>query len=155
MREPVHTIDDYYDSPRQGIADFDGEPHYYECEFDKEADEYSDVFRLTPIADSIFKLAIEKWQIWCCWERAFHAGEVTLDTHPALAEERSRYEELKKIVDQQIASGRPNSVRARGNFVRGVAKSFEVGWGGAAKSFEVGWGGAAKSFEVEWVRLGR
>ncbi len=115
------------------MADFDGKPHYFECEFDKEADEYSDVFRLTPIADSIFKLAMEKWQIWCRWRRAFDAGEVTIDTHPALAEERPRYEELKKIVDQHIANGRPNSVRARGNFLRG----------------------AANSIEVEWVRLGR
>lgn len=91
MRQPVHTIDDYYDGPKQGIADFEGKPHYYEREFDEERDEYSDVFRLTPIADSIFELAMEKSGIWWRWRNAFDSGKVMLDTHPALPEERSRY----------------------------------------------------------------
>jgi hypothetical protein len=27
--EPVHTVEDYYDGPRAGTADFEGQPHAY------------------------------------------------------------------------------------------------------------------------------
>ena len=32
--EHVHTVLDYYDGPRKGVADFDGQPHLYDCIFD-------------------------------------------------------------------------------------------------------------------------
>ena len=138
MREPVHTIDDYYDGPKQGIADFEGKPHYYEREFDKEEDEYSRVFRLTSISESIFELAMEKWQIWCRWRKAFDSGKATISAHPALAEERPRYDELKRIVDEHIANSRTRSLRARAGFVFEPPKE----------------GGGLENVHVEWARMG-
>jgi hypothetical protein len=32
---------EYYDGPRQGIANFNGQPHFYDCIFDERRDEYS------------------------------------------------------------------------------------------------------------------
>jgi len=135
MGEPVHTVDDYFDQPLRGIADFDGKPHCYEREFDEVTDEYTDIYRLAPVSESVFKLAVEKSQIFDRWLEAFQAGTTTLDTHPALPPERSRYEELQRIVNEHIAEARPNMFRSRGRFLvisdgRGLAGRSEVEWFG-------------------------
>jgi hypothetical protein len=68
MREPIHTVDLLQDSrPIEGIANFEGNPHHFQCEFDNDADEYCDVYSLTPISTATLRLAIEKWQIWLRW----------------------------------------------------------------------------------------
>jgi hypothetical protein len=36
--ERVHTMTDYYDGPRKGLANFEGMPHLYEAEWDDQAD---------------------------------------------------------------------------------------------------------------------
>ena len=56
---------DYFDGPRGGIADYQGRPHLYESIFDDDAGEYSDIFRLSPIPEDLFELALEDWQICC------------------------------------------------------------------------------------------
>lgn len=40
----VHTINEYYDGPRLGLADVDGVPHIHEAEFDHSSEEYGDTF---------------------------------------------------------------------------------------------------------------
>src|SRR5258708_2878617 len=91
--ERVFTVSDYYDGPRQGIADFHGKPHFYECIFDKVKVDYSDLFRLTPLNAETFNLAMEDWDIWR--EDAYYAGKVDVDTHPALPQDAIWHEELK------------------------------------------------------------
>src|SRR5215218_468872 len=66
--ERVHTMTDYYDGPRRGIADYDGTPHLYESLFDEDADGYGDVFELRRVDDETFRIAIEDWQIWLRWD---------------------------------------------------------------------------------------
>ena len=44
--------------------------------FDQEEDEYSDLYRLTPIDQRTFELAVEAWAIWRKWELAYHSGKV-------------------------------------------------------------------------------
>jgi len=83
--ERIHTVSDFYDGPRSGIADYCGEPHYYECEWDNDLDDYADTFVLTPIDRDTLILALEKWAIWRKWEWAYHRGEVAESTHPAWA----------------------------------------------------------------------
>jgi hypothetical protein len=45
-REEVHLIIDYWDGPREGVADYCGTPHYFRAVFDEKKDEWSDVFRI-------------------------------------------------------------------------------------------------------------
>src|SRR2546421_2606235 len=97
--ETVFTVTDYYDGPRRGLANCQGKPHFYECVFDEGKDEYSDQYRLTPIDEKTFKLAMEDWEIWRRWEIAFHVGKADISSHPALPEDRSRHEELRSILD--------------------------------------------------------
>ena len=61
--ELVHTMTDYYDGPRKGIADFQGRPHLYESEWDHVVDDDLPAFRLSPIEPAVFSLAIESWRI--------------------------------------------------------------------------------------------
>ena len=96
--ERVFTVTDYHDGPRKGIANHEGEPHFYECIFAEGEDEYSELFRLTPLGTDTFQLAMEDWAIWRRWEEVFHAGNVDISTHPALPHETARHEELKQTL---------------------------------------------------------
>lgn len=130
MLEPgyqrVHTMTDYYDGPRKGIADLDGRPHLYESEWDDLADNYAFTFRLSPVTADIFALATESWHIWLRWETAFHRGQTTQDTHPALSKDRTRFLELEPVLEAKLRIDEVNYVRAHGDF-----KPFpNPGWSG-------------------------
>jgi hypothetical protein len=112
--ETVHTITDRYDGPVRGIADYRGRPHYYERQFDDEADEWSDIYWLTPLDDETFALAMEAWQIWRRWETTFHQHETTMATHPALPADRPRSDELAAVLNQRlVVDGRAWAAEAK------------------------------------------
>jgi hypothetical protein len=107
---------DFYDGPRKGIADFQGRPHLYESEWDRVVDDYASMFRLSPVEPAVFALAMESWRIWRRWETAFHEGQTTHETHPALSEDRARSEELDRLLDPVLRIDETNVVWARGEF---------------------------------------
>ena len=114
--EKVHTMTDYYDGPRGGVADFNGSPVVYESEFtDIDSDE-SDTFLLQPISDDTFRHALEDWEIWLKWERAHKQGTASLETHPALPEDRRRHEELALLLANELKVDKQNAIRAKGDF---------------------------------------
>lgn len=99
--EIVHTIDEFYDVPRRGVADFQGMPHAYRPMWDEEADDYSAVYELSPITPAQFKLVMEAWAIWERWASAHFRNQLGPDdAHPALAIDRARYEDLRGQVDR-------------------------------------------------------
>jgi len=112
----VHTVTDYWDGPRAGVAEFDGQPHYYECHFDETSDDWSDTFVLRPIDSETFKLALEDWDIWERWNAAFEAGEVDLDTHPALPEERERHDQISEVLKERLKADSKLNIKAKGQF---------------------------------------
>jgi hypothetical protein len=134
--ETVFTVTDYYDGPRQGIANFLGRPHFYECVFDKANENYSELFLLTPIDPEIFHSAMEDWAIRRRWELAFHAGTVGAETHPALPHEAERHAELKQILDKALVTNQTKAVTRRGQFQvlgnanlpKGVVRPLQVKW---------------------------
>jgi hypothetical protein len=114
--EIVHTVTDYYDGPRGGIANFHGRPHVYESLWDDSADDWSDAFLLQPIDDETFRLAIEDWEIWLRWRLAFDCGETTIKTHPALPAERQRHDQLAAILKSRLHVPMERAIRMRGRF---------------------------------------
>jgi hypothetical protein len=114
--ERVHTVTDYYDGPRKGLADFDGRPHLYESEWDDLADNFAFTFRLSPVTADVFALATESWRIGLRWESSFHRGRTTRDTHPALPENRARFLELEPVLEAKLEIDEGNFVRAHGVF---------------------------------------
>jgi hypothetical protein len=136
--ERVHTMTDYYDGPRKGIADFEGRPHFYESEWDDRTAEYAITFRLTLVDPHLFELALESWSIWRRWETAFHQGRATQSTHPALPDEKTRSDELHRILNSELKINEGNCVRAQGEF-----KPLDhQEWNG------LGW----RSLQVRWTR---
>lgn len=117
--EMVHTIDDWYDGARAGIADLQGKPHFYECRFDEAQDDWSELYLLKPIDDETFRLALEHWQIWKRWEVAFNEGRAALETHPALPEDRARHDELKSILEPKRCKDTEAPIKATADFKYG------------------------------------
>lgn len=137
MFERVHTIDDYYDGPRCGIADFGGRPHYYLLERDEATGSYVDsCFVLVPIDEDTLYLALEQQAIWKEWEVAFHNGQRHQESHPALPGENALYAGLDQRIKARMAA-LSASHRARATFrvcpgqeslPRGVIRDLEVRW---------------------------
>lgn len=133
--EIVHTVTDFYDGPRAGIADLNGSPHLYQAEWDTELDDYADTFLLMPIDLETLALALEDWAIWQRWEDAFHHGLADQSSHPALSSDRQRHEELKRLLSGRLQADAKSSVRKCGEFrvrpdaaVRPVFSNLEVRW---------------------------
>lgn len=132
--EEVFTVTDYYDGPRGGIANFNAEPHLYDCIFGGE--DYSNLYRLTPVSQELFLLALEDWEIWKRWERAFHAGEVNQDSHPALPAERDRHMHIQSLLDEQLKTDKERCIIRAGAFAkagteaaaRGILVELVVRW---------------------------
>ena len=112
----VLTVNDYYDGPRLGIAELDGIAHIYDAEFDHSTDEYGDTYFLSPIDQKLLTDVMEDWAIWCRWHEAYKRGEATKVSHPALAHERLRHEELKRLVGDRLKSDPANRARYRASF---------------------------------------
>ncbi|TWU05788.1 hypothetical protein [Stieleria varia] len=114
--ETVHTMTDYYDGPRGGVADFRGTPHVYESEFSDTLGNYTDSFRLSPITDDLFQLALEDWAVWLRWNAAYKRGDTPHETHPALPDDRARHEELQRLLNGKLVIDPDNFVVATGEF---------------------------------------
>jgi hypothetical protein len=138
--EQVFTVYDYHDGPRSGVADFHEIPHFYECVFDEKRDDYSEEYVLIPIRPDIFKLAMENWEIFLRWRRAFDSGQVTLSEHPALDCDKDRYVQTRQTIDQALAAGRREATSAKGEFgvveksdrPRDVLTRWQVRWSEAS-----------------------
>lgn len=117
--EAVHTITDWYDGARNGIADLNGEPHYYENHWNEGDQFWSEIYLLQPLDAETFALAMEDWEIWLRWERAFKEDKTTHETHPALPEDRERHNELEKILAERLVVSPETSVKATAEFIYG------------------------------------
>ena len=134
--ERVHTVFDYYDGPRDGVADYNGKSHRYQSQWDEAADDWADTFTLTPVDQGTFELEMERWQIWRTWERAFHAGEVPHESHPGFGGKNRRYDELGELIAVRLRGIEPLDIRPIASFravqametTPGVARELEVEW---------------------------
>jgi hypothetical protein len=113
--ENVYTVTDWYDGARAGVADFNGQPHYYECLFD-ESSGYTETYLLHSIDPATFRLALEDWEIWERWDAARKRGEVDLETHPALPEDRARHDEIAAVLKEQLVVNPARDVKAEADF---------------------------------------
>jgi hypothetical protein len=121
--ERVLTVVDWYDGPRRGIANYGDAPHLYESEWDTEKDEYADTFLLSPVDPAVLVAALEDWEIWLRWERAFHEGRTTRESHPALPEDQTRHGQLAPTLESGLRIDPKGAIRACADFkpIRPVA----------------------------------
>ena len=137
--EAVHAVNDYWDGPREGVANLRGQPHHYKCVFSQEDDDWTDLFVLSPIDQDTFVLEMEAWGIWCRWITAFNEGRVDQSSHPALPEDRSRREAIQEQLEPRYAKVR-STLKMRGLFR--VRTDMEKGEDGR------------HPVEVQWTLLG-
>lgn len=110
--EPVPVVMDYYDGPLVGVAHYQGAPHaFLICDeirrkpTPQEQDEWGDdivrewVYNLYPVSEDMLAKVLEKQAIFERWHQAWSAKQVGMEQHPALPDERARYDELKAEVD--------------------------------------------------------
>src|SRR5689334_6536624 len=93
---------DLYDGIRSGLAEYRGAPYYFECVFQN--DDYTDSFELRPVDATLLAEATEQWLIYRAWERRFHSGEVSLETHPGHGGIVPRYDELERSINARLES---------------------------------------------------
>jgi hypothetical protein len=105
----VHTVIDFFDRPRSGLADFEGAPHVYDCIFDEACDEYSDRYLLIPTDPELARLMKESWKIWLRWSKAHRQGRTPLETHPTLPRDRARHDAIAK---RMAACPQPDMTRS-------------------------------------------
>lgn len=113
----IYTISNYFDGPIEGVTSLNGLPHIYKCIFDENEDEYSKIYLLYPISNTCFDLVMEQWGIWLRWESAFKSGAAPLDSHPALPEDKKRYEELVELIEKLLNENNPDFRTLRAEFI--------------------------------------
>ncbi|WP_157615501.1 hypothetical protein [Rhizobacter sp. Root404] len=101
-QDRVLTINDYFDGPRLGIAEVAGIPHIYEAEFDHSSEDYGDTYFVSPVDADLLSLVLEDWEIFSRWNAARLLGDVDVDTHPALPNDRLRHEEVRVAVGNRL-----------------------------------------------------
>ena len=129
--EPVLTVHDYFDGPRNGIAIYRGQAHAYKCEWDDALDDWDRVFLLSPIDDGQLSAVKEDWLIWRRYQNRFASGTLQAgDRHPALSADWPRHEQLAEVVEQALLVRRAIAIRAIPEF-RGTIEpnhDFEARW---------------------------
>jgi hypothetical protein len=120
--QTVHTMEDYYDGPRSGVADFDGQPHYYRSIY-LDAPQWSadeDRFELSPVGTEVLAAACEVAAIFKRWDamrQAIPGFTYTDEEFGALPAERIRYRELKQFLESSYsAAARVRRVLAHAKF---------------------------------------
>jgi hypothetical protein len=107
--QTVHTTEDYYDGPRSGIADFDGQPHYYRSIYldTPQWDPDEDRFELSPVTPEVLAAAREAAAIFNRWDtiqRSTPGFRYTDEEFGALPQERARYRELEQFLKSSYAA---------------------------------------------------
>jgi hypothetical protein len=102
--ERVYTVCNYFDGPREGIADYRDRPHHYVCEWNNELDDYANTFTLAPVDSETMDLDLEQWKIGRTWEADFLSGMVPHETHPGFGGNDARYDLLKATVTARLAA---------------------------------------------------
>ncbi len=127
--EHVHTVWNYCDGPREGIADFQGKPHIYKCQFSEANDDWTDLFWLMAIDEELFALAREQHAIFIRWRAQFDLGNASIESHPALPADRARYDALETALGDRLQLRPQHSITRQARFSnRSALDSAVVHW---------------------------
>jgi len=85
--EDVLCYSGWWDCPRSGVALIDGKPHFFDCRFSEELDDYPVLYEIWPAGDQQLADALEAFREW---DSGKHPP--ALARSEALAREQSRLE---------------------------------------------------------------
>jgi len=119
--EPVYTVDDYYDGPKSGVANYGGQPHFYRS-LALDTEEWNpddDLFELSPISSEVRDLAVEDFRLCQRWQRSAIAGSIPtlLDsTARVLPEDLPRHQAIIEILKPHLYINPLQRILVRGQF---------------------------------------
>jgi hypothetical protein len=108
---------DWYDGPRSGVADYDGRPHYFESQWADIDHIDEDWFKLSPIAQEVFELEIERERLWGKYAAASKLGIVGPEHHPFLPADRPRGEALIQLLEKVLRIDEAQCLIGKAEFV--------------------------------------
>ena len=115
--EHVYVENEWYDGPRAGVADINGQPHRFISQFDEEGDEYLGTFLVWPIGADELALESEQWTIFVAWNERYEAGAVSTETHPGYPGTNVRWDEIASKLRVVRESVPPNAKIAKAELV--------------------------------------
>jgi hypothetical protein len=59
---------------------------------------------------------MEDWEIWLRWNSAFKRGDASIETHPALPQDRKRHEALKIAIGDRLRVDRAHAKYLKARF---------------------------------------
>ena len=100
IKEKVYSVDNYWDMTiLEGIADYNGCPHYYECVFSEKQDDWTNDYLLMPLSENIFTLGKEKWSYWLHW---LATNKETKIPHPVDYAKQRKVESFEELATTDI-----------------------------------------------------
>lgn len=115
--EHVFVENEWYDGPRAGIANVNGEPHRFVSQWDEHRDEYLGTFLVWPVRSEELSLEQEQWRIFVIWNDQYEVGAASTNTHPGNPGTNSRWDELSNQLATLRASTPEHAQRARAEMV--------------------------------------
>lgn len=101
---------DYYDGPRGGIVEQDGDVWYFQSTFEDIVSRGEDIFLVWSATREALDLERESWRIFVGWNDQYEAGLVGTDTHPGLHGLNERFDEIERVL---VAMRKPPPDAAR------------------------------------------
>lgn len=99
MREKVYSVHNYWDNKiLEGVADFMGKPHYLNCIFSNELDDWSDEYYLKPLTEQFFLLDKRSWSYWISWKKQ---NKIPHPIAYEIKRQKQSFEELIKNADNK------------------------------------------------------
>ncbi len=130
--ETVHVVEDWYDGPREGFANYQNKPHHYRpLHLDtSDYDAYNpdeDRFELTPVSEQAIEWATASHQLWLRWNDAYRAGTLVQDANDlrVLPEDRVQDQHLRDLLEQHRNERAVLAFIVRGKFELGC---YRVQW---------------------------
>jgi len=116
FKDILYLVTDFCELPRRGVADYQGEPHYFISLFDDDSNDWSDIYILYKIDERSFDLTLLAWAI----ERRFCVykadEDISFNRIGALPEEKNRHSSIINLIESKI-NVNPSAVKyAYGQF---------------------------------------
>ena len=128
-KEKVYTVDVFWDGPIAGAADFDSKPFYFDAvENDVATADGGLNFTLIALNEDIFRLISENIEIKNKWQIALENGETTLDTEPALPEDKAQFVSNRAQIDNYLFRQETTAIIKKGIFFEIASRNYEVIW---------------------------
>ena len=115
--EQVLVENEWYDGPRAGVANVNGQPHRFVSEWDEDEDDYLGSFLVWPIDADEVALEQEQWRIFVAWNEQYEAGEVDTATHPGHPGTNKRWDEIASQLATRRETVPPTAKQAKAQMV--------------------------------------